>query len=276
MSARVTNVARIAVIVIALLFTLIPLVWTALASIGITPDDTSSPPRWALAPSFSEYVDEIGVAEPRFVQELVTSAFVAAAATALTTSAAFLAAYAITRSGWRAKNALAQAFLVTASLPLVAYAIPLGEAVRRAQLSDTLIAVVLTQSAVYTPLAVYVLRGYLADISPAYEEAAMLEGAGVLNVIARVVLPMAAPGLAATALVLFVLNWNSFLLPLILASERVKTIPVAMSDFFTFERELDWHTAAAALIASLAPLAVLVAIAHQMLERFRLASFQAD
>ena len=104
----------------------------------------------------------------------------------------------------------------------------------------------------------------------------MLEGAGLLNVIARVVLPMAGPGLAATALVLFVLNWNSFLLPLIVTSEHVKTIPVAMSDFLTFERELDWHTAAAALTASLAPLAVLVAIAHQVLERFRLAGFQAD
>ncbi len=89
-------------------------------------------------------------------------------------------------------------------------------------------------------------------------------------------MPLTAPGLAATARVLFVLNWNSFLLPLIVASERVKTVPVAMSDFFTFERELDWHTAAAALIASLAPLGVLVAIAHQVLERFRFSVALSD
>src|SRR5207244_4192045 len=99
---------------------------------------------------------------------------------------------------------------------------------------------------------------------------AMLEGASLWQVLAWVVLPQARPGLAATGLVLFVLSWNQFLVPLVLTTSRVKTIPVAMSDFFTFERELEWPTAAAALIVSLLPLAVLVTAAHRTLERFAL------
>jgi ABC-type glycerol-3-phosphate transport system permease component len=60
------------------------------------------------------------------------------------------------------------------------------------------------------------------------------------------------------------------LVPLVLTSGEIKTVPVAMSDFFTFERELDWPTAAAALILSLLPVAVLVAVFHRVLDRFAL------
>ena len=69
---------------------------------------------------------------------------------------------------------------------------------------------------------------------------------------------------------LFVLDWNMLLVPLVLTGGEVKTVPVAMSDFFTFERELEWPTAAAALVVSLAPVALLVAAFHRLLEQFRL------
>jgi ABC-type glycerol-3-phosphate transport system permease component len=58
--------------------------------------------------------------------------------------------------------------------------------------------------------------------------------------------------------------------PLVLTTSRIKTIPVAMSDFFTFERELKWPTAAAALIVSLFPLVTLVALTHRLIEKFSL------
>ena len=76
-----------------------------------------------------------------------------------------------------------------------------------------------------------------------------------------------APTVAATAIVVFVLDWNMLLVPLVLTGGEVKTVPVAMSDFFTFERELDWPTAAAALVVSLAPVALLVAAFHRLHER---------
>ena len=122
----------------------------------------------------------------------------------------------------------------------------------------------LAQTAVLAPLAVYVLHGYLAQLSTELEEAATLEGASAWQVLGTVVLPVAAPGVAATALILFVLSWNQFLVPLVLTTSQVKTIPVAISDFFTFERELEWPTAAAALMVSLLPLAALVAVAYRV------------
>jgi len=103
------------------------------------------------------------------------------------------------------------------------------------------------------------------------EDAARLDGAGIPSIVGRIVLPEIAPAVVATAVVIFVLQWNSFLVPLVLGSENIRTIPVAMSDFFTFERELTWPTAAAALVSSLLPLVVLIAAANTLLQRFRLA-----
>ena len=86
----------------------------------------------------------------------------------------------------------------------------------------------------------------------------------------------AAPGLAATAVLVFVIDWNLFLVPTALSLNHVKTIPVALSDFYTYERELEWSNAAAALVVSLLPVAALAACAHRLLERFSLSPTSED
>jgi ABC-type glycerol-3-phosphate transport system permease component len=267
---RAARLLRAAVLGGAVLACLLPLAWTALASFRVVPDNTQSPPKWT-PPLLDSYTGEIGIAEPAFVQELSTSAALSLAATLLTVTLSFLAAYSLARSRFRGKRLLVQGSLILASLPVMTYIIPLSESMRRAHLEDTFIGLLLAQTAVLAPLAVYVLHGYLAQLSIELEEAATLEGASAWQVLGAVVLPVAAPGVAATALILFVLSWNQFLVPLVLTTSQVKTIPVAMSDFFTFERELEWPTAAAALMVSLLPLAVLVTVAYRALERFRLA-----
>jgi ABC-type glycerol-3-phosphate transport system permease component len=260
---------RVILLLAALAAFLLPLVWTALASIGVLPDNSTTPPSWK-GPLTLGHFSEIGIAEPTFWQELATSTASAACAAALTVSVSFLGAYGLARSYFSGGRLLTQGFLVLASLPVMAYVIPLSDVMRRVHLVDTFAGVVLAEAAVTAPLAVFVLHGALAQLSPEWEEAAVLDGAGLFRVLGRVVLPLIAPSVAATAIVLFVIDWNMLLVPLVLTSGQVKTVPVGMSDFFTFERELDWPTAAAALIVSLAPLALLVGLFHRLLESFRL------
>ncbi len=260
---------RAALLALAGLVFILPLLWTFLASWGITPDDTSSPPTWSWPPTIQNYF-QIGVAEPGFLGELATSASAAVTATALTILVSFLAAYSLARSRLRHARTVVQVFLILASLPVMAYVIPLSDLVRRLGLYDTFIGVALANTAVFAPLAVYVLFGYLRPIPTDLEEAARLDGAGFLQILGQVVVPAAGPGIAATAIILFVLNWNTLLVPLVLTENHVRTIPVAMSDFFTFERDLEWPVAAAVLITSLLPLVALVTLAHKALERFQL------
>jgi ABC-type glycerol-3-phosphate transport system permease component len=254
---------------------LLPIAWTVLASLGVTPDDSTRPPSWAWPPTLQHF-SEIGVAEPTFWQELGTSSLTAVIAAVLTVAVAFPAAFSLARSDFAASRTLTQAFLVLASLPPMAYVIPLSDISRRAHLIDTLAGLTLAEAAITAPLAVFVLYGAVAQLSPEWEEAAVIDGAGVLRILGRVVLPLVAPSVAATLLVMFVLDWNMLLVPLVLTSGEIKTIPVALSDFFTFERELDWPTAAAALVVSLAPLALLVAVFHRLLESFALRGPSAE
>jgi ABC-type glycerol-3-phosphate transport system permease component len=261
--------ARGVLLALALVALLLPLAWTLLAAFGVVPDNSTRPPSWA--GSFSlEHFAEVGVAEPAFWQELATSTASAACAALLTIAVAYPAAYALARSPSRGETALAPAFVVLASLPAMSYVIPLSDLMRRAHLIDTFAGIVVAEAAVTAPLAVYVLHGAFRQLSVEWEEAAVLDGAGLWRTLLRVVLPLVAPSVFATAIVVFVLDWNLLLVPLVLTSGEIKTVPVAMSDFFTFERELDWPTAAAALIVSLVPVTFLVAACHQLLDRFAL------
>jgi len=254
---------------------LLPLVWTSLASLGLQPDNNTRPPSWSGSLTLDHF-GELGIAEPAFWQELSTSTASAACAAALTVAASLLAAYGLARSRFPGDRLLTQGFLVLASLPAMAYVIPLSDLMRRTHLVDTFAGVVLTEAAVTAPLAIYVLHGALSQLSPEWEEAARLDGAGLLRVIGQIVLPLAAPTIGATAIILFVLDWNLLLVPLVLTAGELKTLPVAMSDFFTFERELEWPTAAAALMISLLPMAILIVVFRRVLDRFTLNAAGVD
>jgi ABC-type glycerol-3-phosphate transport system permease component len=254
---------------------LFPLFWTVLASLGVVPNNTDSPPIWDWPPSLQSFAD-IGVAEPGFLSELTTSLSISLTATILALFVSLLAAFSLARSRLKNVRTVIQIFLILASLPVMAYVIPLSDTIRHLGLYDTFIGVALANTAIFAPLSIYVLFGYLRQIPADLEEAARLDGASLGQILWRIVVPVAAPGLAATAIILFVLNWNLLLVPLVLTEAHVKTIPIAMSDFFTFERDLQWPVAAAVLVTSLLPLVLLVGLAHRWLEHFSLWSSRED
>ena len=266
---RRREVIRALLLGAAVIVVLLPLLWTALAAVGVEPNNNPTPPSWVVGPSL-DHLAEVSVVEPAFWQELATSVGVSAAAALLATALSFLAAYGIARSKGRTMRRLGPGLLVLASLPVMAYVLPLSDLLRRLGLLDTLPGLTLAEAAATAPLAVYVLSAHIAGMSRETEEAARLEGASLPRLLRSVVLPAAAPIIAATAIVLFVLDWNMLLLPLVLTGIDVRTLPVILTDFFTLEREVEWPTAAAALTISLVPLLILVGLLHRFLERFSL------
>jgi ABC-type glycerol-3-phosphate transport system permease component len=259
LAARAKRLNRSRAIAAALIaaLCLLPLLWTSLASLGMRTalPAKGSPPQ---SPTL-EHFAELGLAEQGFWSELATSAAVAVFSAAISIAAAFPAAYALARSRRRRANAIAQLFLVLASLPLMAYVFPLEQTLRALQLLDRLPGLVLAQSALLSPLAVYLLFGALLSSPRDVEEAAHLEGAGLARILFRVILPMNAGIVAAVGSLILVLDWNSYLAPLVLAGGHVRPLPLGLSDFLTSDRELEWPTAAAALIVALLPLIALLA-----------------
>jgi ABC-type glycerol-3-phosphate transport system permease component len=250
---------------------ILPMLWTALASLKVQANNNVSPPIWSLPPSFDSYL-EIRSEQTFFWQELAASTLLSALTMLLTISLAFLAAYSLARTRARWRRLAAQSCLILASLPIISFVFPLGDILRYLRLHDTFVGMVLAESAVFAPLAVYILYGYLRRLPKELEEAAIMDGATLLQVLRQAVLPAIASGVVATAVIVFTLSWNQFFLPLVLTGIRIRVIPVMMRDFFSLEREFDWTVASAVLILSLLPVSVVAGTAHRMLERFGLVS----
>src|SRR5260370_6923587 len=157
-------VIRILLLTVALVAFLLPLTWTVLASFGSLPANSTRPTSWK-GPITFDHFREVGIAEHSFWQGLTTSPAAAACAAALAVLCSFLAAFGLARSRFAGKSLLTEGFLVLASLPAMAYVIPLSDLMRRAHLADTFAGVVLTDAAVMTPLAVSVLHAALPQLS---------------------------------------------------------------------------------------------------------------
>lgn len=272
MSAAKNTSLRIGILITLAVAINLPLVWTILASFGVMPDNTVHPPVWIMPPTLDHYLDV--VTDPNLVRELITSAGISLASTLLCTGIAFLAAYSLARARFRGRRLLVQCFLILASLPVISYVAPLWDTMLRIRLYDTFPGIVLSETALCAPLAVYVLFGYLTQVSIELEESARLDGATLWQILGQIVLPITAPSVAATAIIVLVLTWNQLLIPLVITARYIQTLPVMLSDWFTYERELTWETAAVALIVSVLPLFVFVAAAHRLLERFSLSAAQ--
>jgi ABC-type glycerol-3-phosphate transport system permease component len=266
---RRSNALRALGILVVLFLSLLPLVWTLLAALGL------QPVRLQLTGTATlDNFGAVGIFEPAFITEFLYTLVVAVTATLITIAAAFPAAYLLARwesyAGTRARgrvDGLMQGMLVLAISPLIAYALPLENLERAAGLYGTFQGLVLAMAAVQIPLALWLLRGYLERIPRSLDEAAILDGASWATILWRVALPVGAGGVIATAVLVFVLDWNLFLLPSVLTEHPPMVLPMAMRDFFAFERDLEWPTAAAALVVTLAPAFLLVFATQRALEK---------
>ncbi|MGE5139564.1 MAG: ABC transporter permease subunit [Rudaea sp.] len=266
---RIRQLIRIFFLVLVVVVTFLPILWTLLASFNIKPQNLVSPPVWTIAPDLNNYL-EVDVTEPGFMNEVWTGLGLSTLTMLLTTGFAFLFAYALARTPWRGRSLFVQTLLVLASVPVMGFILPLNALVKQLGLYDSITGVALAETAVLAPLAAFVLYGYMAQAPTEQEEAARVEGAGFFRVLRDAVWPSVSGGVAATAIVLFVLSWNQFLVPLSLSADHVRTVQFAMVDVFKWDRELEWSAVAAAFVVALLPLILLVTSAHRLLERFTL------
>jgi len=156
--------------------------------------------------------------------------------------------------------------LSTRMTPAVAAIIPLFLLINKLGLIDTLPAVMITHLMLTLPFAVWMLRGFFMEIPVVLEEAAMVDGASRLRAFIRIVLPIAAPGLAVTAFFCFIFSWNEFMFALILTRRAATTLPVAISGMYAAHGVL-WSTMSALAVLGIIPVVILAIIAQRYLIR---------
>lgn len=165
------------------------------------------------------------------------------------------AAYVLARWRFRGKQQVALWILVTRMAPPIAFTIPFFLAYTYIGLIDTVAGLVLIYVTFNLPLVIWTMKGFFDAVPHSLEEAAWIDGAGVWSAFARVALPLAAPGLAATAILCFILSWNDFFIALILTRTEAMTAPVAIVNFMQYAG-FEWGKIAAGGVLVMLPVLV--------------------
>ena len=217
---RVGNVAAAGIV----LFWLFPVYWIVLTSFKPIVEINSAIPIFVFTPTFENYVDLFAKFE--FARVLMNSIVVTFVTCAIVMVLGVLAAYALARMKVPGEKHIALWILSLRFLPPIAVAIPFYIQWQDFHLLDTYSGLILVYVAFNLPFAIWLLRGFLADVPIELEEAALLDGLTRLQIIWRVVVPVILPGIASTAIFMFVFTWNEYLMALMLTSVRSVTVPV--------------------------------------------------
>ena len=252
----------------AVVAALLPVYWMMTISLKSEVDQFSVPPKWLLfAPTLAHYRDAF--VERSFGQYLVTSAVVAVLSTACALVLGTLAAYGLARFHLprRLNTRVALWILSTRMFPPIVTAVPLFLLMSDLRLLDTWAALVIVYTAFNLPFVVWMMRGFFQEIPRELEEAARVDGDTRLGALRRVILPLVAPGLAATAVFCLIISWNEFLFALTLTqTDNAMTLPVGIAGRVT-QYEIEWGVMSAAGVVAMIPILVFALAVQRYLVR---------
>ena len=183
---------------------------------------------------------------------------IAVVATALSLFCSVLAAYAIERLRFRGSRYVGMAIFLAYLVPPSILFIPLATVVYKLQLFDTRLALILTYPTFLIPFCTWLLMGYFKSIPFELEECALIDGASRWQILVKIVLPLAVPGLISAGIFAFTLSWNEFIYALtFVSSSEVKTVPVAVVTELVEGDVYHWGSLMAGALLGSLPVAVL-------------------
>ena len=249
------------VIIVACIVSLYPVLWVLKMSLSTGSNFSASinpfPQEFNL--SNFERVLETKLADGSwlFGRQLWNSIIVSAATTIVGVTLATTAAYAFSRFRFGGRQMLLSTFLITQMFPATMVMIPLYVILDALHLLDTWTGLVLVYSTTALPFCVYMLKGYFDTIPTELEEAALLDGASRIRIFWSLILPLARPAIAVTALFSFMTAWNEFILAAtFMSNEASYTLPVVLQGYVG-AKAVDWGAFAAGAIVVSVPVMAL-------------------
>jgi len=241
-----------------------PLFWMLSTSLKPSGEIFATPPRMIpMRPTLDNFVRLF--TETSFLTYFRNSATVSLTAVLLTLAVSSLGAYGLTRFSFRGRDQVAGLILTTYMFAPVMIIIPFYILVKQLGIVNTHLALVLSYTTFCLPFCLWLLRAFFQSIPLELEEAALVDGAGRGRAVWYVVLPLALPGLIATAIFTFILAYNDFLFSMVLiTSEELKTLPVGVNDLFN-ATIVDWGMIMAAGVMITAPAVIFFAAVQRYL-----------
>lgn len=233
MSARSPRGRRAVLLLLNLalaLLILLPFFWMVSVSLKPATEPFAIPARlWPAEPTLENYVTAF---RPEFRTYFLNSAIVSLSTVVITVVLALFAAYAFSRAQFRLLSAVMTLVIVAQMFPASAIIIPIYKMMKAADLLNTYVSLVLAYVTVTLPVAIWMMRGFMAGLPRTLEEAAAIDGAGPIRAFFEIIVPLCRPGIIATAVFVLIVTWQEFLFALSFTSTKeMRTLPVGINDF---------------------------------------------
>lgn len=238
---------------IALVVVIFPLFWVFLTSLKDKSLVFQIPPAWVFVPTFQNYRNLIE-AYP-FPSYMMNSIFIAGTTTILALIIGSMAAYSMTRfntggnffKGWVLNNR---------TMPPIVVLIPMFMLANQFHLINNPLSLILAYLSFALPFTIWMLISFFEAIPEDMEEAALVDGANRVQSLFRIVLPLAAPGIASTGILSFLFSWNEFMFALVLTGNKTRTLPIGVANFMT-QRGVEYGDLTAAITVMIIPVMLL-------------------
>lgn len=257
--AKTTRVLFAAAVLAIVVYSLAPFAWQVVTSVKPRHEVMKIPPTYLPSEVSFENYSDIFRARP-FGRYIFNSLLIAAGATLLALAAGAPAAYALARLKIRGSGTILKLILVGALFPHIVYILPLYELVRGLHLMNNPLSLIMPYAALNLPFVVWVLYSFFRQMPRDIEDAALVDGFSRTGLLTRIVVPMSAPALATTAILVFIFAWNEFLFALtFMTRDSARTVPVgiAMLRGATIY-EIPWGQISAAIVLTTTPVVIMV------------------
>ena len=225
-----------------------PVAWMAMTAFKQENQAASDPPTWFFTPTLDQFR---AVLEGGSLVYVGNSVIATGVSTVLVLLLGVPAAYALSIRPVQKVSDVLFFFISTKMLPVVAVIVPIYVVAGQLKVLDNIWTLVVLYTAMNLPIAVWMMRSFFIEVPGEVLEAASIDGAGLLRTMRSVLLPMVAPGIAATALICVIFAWNEFFFALNLTASQAATVPVLIVSTMTSEGLFLARLSAAALLASL-------------------------
>jgi multiple sugar transport system permease protein len=245
----------LAVFLFVLLF---PFYWMAITTFKPNAELLSREgnPFWVINPTLA-HIKKL-LFDTAYPEWLWNTILVSVVSTALSLVCSVLAAYAIERLRFHGSRYVGMSIFLAYLVPPSILFIPLAAIIYKFQLFDTRLALILTYPTFLIPFCTWLLMGYFRSIPYELEECALIDGASRLQILMKIVLPLAVPGLISAGIFAFTLSWNEFIYALtFISSSEVKTVPVGVITELVEGDVYHWGSLMAGALLGSLPVAIL-------------------
>lgn len=252
--------ARTITVLLVMLVIMLPVIWTI--HLAFKPALEIFDTTLGFVPTLENFQSLL--ADGSFLTALGNSVLVSVLSTTFSMLLGVPAAYVLTRWKFKVRKQIALWILVTRMAPPIAFTIPFFLAFRWLGLQDTLAGLTLIYMTFNLAIVIWLMQSFFASVPASLEEAAWLDGCGVWSGFLRITLPLAAPGLASTAILCFIFAWSDFFYALVLTRTQAVTATVAIVNFLQYEG-WEWGRISAAGTLVMLPVLLFMVIIRRYL-----------